>query len=183
MLAPRTRGAFVPVTVALLAFASACSNGTEPKKPLCDASNPLSLSPGQVQTPISDACVYVSGGTTGGEFALVPFYADTVYAHSASISFTSQGASAVTTPLASRTFASAPSFSLTPGEDAAAMVGSSSGFELRLRESERRVLTPLIPAARSWYRNRYNSQSSTGLRPSLSTSAAPPTVGDLITLN
>ena len=183
MLAPRTRGAFVPVTLALLAFASACSNGTEPKKPLCDAANPLSMSIGQVETPISDACVYVSGGTSGGEFALVPFNADTVYARSATVSFTSQGVAAVTTPLASRTFASAPSFSLTPGENAAAMVGSSSGFELRLRESERRVLTPLIPAARSWYRNRYSSQSGTGMRPSFSTVSAPPAVGDMITLN
>src|SRR5689334_8533851 len=126
MLAPRTRGAFVPVTLAVLAFASACSNGTEPTKKLCDAANPISLNAGQVQTPISDACVYVSGGSSGGEFALVPFNADTVYAHSASISFTSQGASAVSTPLASRTFATAPSFSLTPSEDAAKMVGSSS---------------------------------------------------------
>src|SRR6476659_9749446 len=118
MLAPRSRGAFVPVTLAVLAFASACSNGTEPK-PLCDAANPLSLNAGQVQTPISDACVFVSGGTAGGEFALVPFNADTVYAHNASIAFTSQGVSAVTAPLTSRTFASAPSFSLTPDNDAA----------------------------------------------------------------
>jgi len=183
MLAPRTRGAFVPVTLALLAFASACSNGTEPKKNLCDAANPLSLNAGQVQTPISDPCVFVSGGTSGGEFALVPFNADTVFAHIAPISFTSEGVAAVTTPLANRTFASAPSFSLTPDADAAALVGSSSGFELRLRNSERRVLTPLIPAARSWYRNRYNSQSGAGLRPSFSTVAAAPTVGDLVTLN
>lgn len=183
MLAPRTRGAFVPVTLALLAFASACSNGTEPTTPACDSANPLSLSAGQVQTPISATCVYVSGGASGGEFALVPFNADTTYAHSASISFTSQGASAVTTPLASRTFAAAPSFSLTPSDQSAAMLGSSSGFEMRLRESERRVLTPLIPAARSWYRNRYSSQSGTGLRPSFSTVASSPTVGDLVTLN
>ena len=183
MLAPRTRGAFVPVTLALLAFASACSNGTEPKKNLCDAANPLSLNPGQVQTPISDPCVYVSGGASGGEFALVPFSADTVYGHIASISFTSQGVAAVTTPLASRAFATAPSFSLTPDADAAALVGSSSGFELRLRESERRVLTPLIPAARNWYRNRFTPQSGTGLRPSFSTVAAAPTVGDFVTLN
>jgi hypothetical protein len=183
MLAPRTRGAFVPVTLALLALASACSNGTEPSKPLCDASNPLSLSAGQVQTPISDACVYVSGGTTGGEFALVTFNADTVYAHSASISFTAQGASAVTSPLSSRTLAMAPSLSLTLNDQAAAPLGSASNFELRLRESERRVLTPLIPAARRWYRNRYNSQTGTGLRPSFSTVASAPTVGDLVTLN
>jgi hypothetical protein len=183
MLAPRTRGAFVPVSFALLAFAAACSNGTEPTKPLCDASNPLSLNAGQVQTPISDACVYVSGGTTGGEYALVPFNADSVYAHSASISFTAQGASAVSTPLTNRTIAMTPSLSLTPIEQSATTLGSASDFELRLRESERRVLTPLIPAARRWYSNRYSSQSGTGLRPSFSTVASAPTVGDLITLN
>ena len=183
MLAPRTRGAFVPVSFALLAFAAACSNGTEPTKPLCDASNPLSLNAGQVQTPISDACVYVSGGTTGGEYALVPFNADSVYAHSASISFTAQGASAVSTPLTNRTLAMTPSLSLTPIGQGATTLGSASDFELRLRESERRVLTPLIPAARRWYSNRYSSQSGTGLRPSFSTVASAPTVGDLITLN
>ena len=183
MLAPRTRGAFVPVSLALLALASACSNGTEPQKPLCDAANPLSMNAGQVQTPISDACVYVSGGSSGGEFALVPFNSDTIYTHSASISFNSKGASTVSSPLASRTFAMAPSFSLTPSDQATTVLASSNDFELRLRDSERRVLTPLIPAARSWYRNRYNAQSGTGLRPSFSTVATPPTVGDLVTLN
>ena len=44
-------------------------------------------------------------------------------------------------------------------------------------------MTPLIPAARRWYSNRYSSQSGTGLRPSFSTVASAPTVGDLITLN
>src|SRR4029078_645922 len=111
--------------------------------------NPLSLNAGQVQTPISDPCVFVSGGTSGGEFALVPFNADTVFAHIAPISFTSEGVAAVTTPLANRTFASAPSFSLTPDADAAALVGSSSGFEIRLRNSDRRAFITLISPARS----------------------------------
>ena len=36
MLAPRNRGAFATIGLGLLALASACSNGTEPKQNLCD---------------------------------------------------------------------------------------------------------------------------------------------------
>src|SRR5438309_95306 len=115
MLAPRNRGAFVRLAFGLLALASACSNGTEPKKAsVCDATNPLALGAGEVRTPIADACVFLSGGASGGEFALVPFNSDTSYPRTASLAFTSSGVSAVTTPLQSRTFALGPSLSLTP---------------------------------------------------------------------
>lgn len=183
MPAPRIRGAFVPVSLGLLVLASACTNGTEPKPSLCSAANPLSLNTGEVRTPISDACVYISGGTSGAEFALVPFNADTAYTRTASLSFTSSGVSTVATPLQSRTFATLPSFDLSPSQITSPGLAVSSDFELRLRESERRVLTPLIPAARSWYRNRFASSSGTGLRPSFSTTAAVPAIGDLVTLN
>ena len=182
MLAPRHRGAFVPLGLGLLAFAAACSNGTEPKRSLCDASNPVSLGQGEVRTPISDACVYVSGAA-GGEFALVPFNADSVYTRTASLAFTSSGVTPVSTPLTSRTYAFSPSLSLTPSGNASTAVTPNTAFDLRLRESERRVLTRLIPAARSWYRNRNAATSSSGLRPSFSVTASTPAVGDFITLN
>src|SRR3982751_3890684 len=103
MLAPRNRGAFVRLALGLLALASACSNGTEPTKPsVCDVTNPVTLGAGEVRTPIADACVFVSGGASGGEFALVPFNSDTVYPHTASLAFTSSGVSTVATPLQSR---------------------------------------------------------------------------------
>jgi hypothetical protein len=183
MLAPRNRGAFVRLAFGLLALASACSNGTEPAKPsVCDATNPVTLGAGEVRTPIADACVFVSGGASGGEFALVPFNSDTVYPRTASLAFTSSGVSPVTTPLQSRTLAFGPSLSLTPSGTSPAVVPSYA-FDIRLRESERRILTPLLPAARAWYRNRAGTGTGSGLRPSFSTAAAPPVVGDLVTLN
>src|SRR3954470_5450402 len=100
MLAPRFRGAFVLGAVGLLV--AACSNGTEPKQSLCDASNPVTLAVGEVRTPISDACVFVSSGSSNGEYALVPFNADTIYTRTSSLSFTSSGVTAVSTPLQTR---------------------------------------------------------------------------------
>jgi hypothetical protein len=183
MLAPRNRGALARLAFGLLALASACSNGTEPKKAsVCDVANPLTLGAGEVRTPIATTCVFVSGGASGGEFALVPFNSATADSLTASLTFTSSGVSAITTPLQSRTFALGPSLSLTPSGTSPAVV-SSHAFEIRLRESERRVLTPLLAGARAWYRNRAGTGTGTGLRPSFSTVAAPPAVGDLVTLN
>ena len=182
MFAPRTRGAVVPFALGLVAFVSACTNGTEPKQSLCSASNPVTLAVGEVRTPITDACAYVSGGSTGGEYALVPFNSDTMYSRTASISFTSQGASAVSSPLSSQTLAFSPSFSMTPSSGAT-IVTPAARFEIGLRESERRTLSRLIPSARSWYRTRAASGASTRLRPSFSSLASSPSVGDLVTLN
>ena len=182
MLAPRTCGALVPFALGLVVFVAACTNGTEPKQSLCNASNPVTLAVGEVRTPITDACVYVSGGSTGGEYALVPFNSDTMYSRTASLSFTSQGASAVSSPLSSQTLAFSPSFSMSPS-GGATIATPAARFEIGLRESERRTLTRFIPAARSWYRNRAASAASTGLRPSFSSLASSPAVGDLVALN
>src|SRR4051794_19355507 len=125
MLAPRNRGAFVRLAFGLLALASACSNGTEPKpQSVCDATNPITLGAGEVRTPISDACVYISAGSGGGEYALVPFNSATADSITASLTFTSSGVGAITTPLQSRTFALGPSLSLTPSGTSAAAVAS-----------------------------------------------------------
>src|SRR5690348_7985515 len=113
MFAPRNRGALVTVTAAVLAFVSACSNGTEPKT-LCDASNPVTLTPGEVEPSITGTCIFINS-TDAGEYALVPFNSDTTYAHTATIAFTSQGASAVSSVLQLTPFALAPELSLIPG--------------------------------------------------------------------
>lgn len=182
MVAPRNRGAFATIALGLLALASACSNGTEPKKDLCNSSSALSLSGGEVKTPLDASCVFVSGGSTGGEFAIVAFNADTDSVRTASVNFTSQGAGVVSTPLQSRTFAQAPLLNLMPGETNASIPSRSNTFELKLRNSERRVLPPLMSSARTWYRS-----STGGLRsrfsPSFSASAAGPSVGDTLVLN
>jgi len=43
MFAPRSRGAFGPMAIGLLAAVAACTNGTEPKISNCDAANALSV--------------------------------------------------------------------------------------------------------------------------------------------
>jgi len=184
MLAPRRRGAFATIAIGLFALTSACSNGTEPKQNLCDAANPLSLSAGEVRTPVDASCVYVSGGSSGAEFAIVPFNTDTIYARSAVLNFTSSGASTVTTPLQSRTFAEAPVLSAIPSANNTSLLERSTDFDVQLRESERRVLTRLMPSARSWFRNRASaSGSGTRISPSFATSAATWQVGDIVGLN
>ena len=184
MLAPRTRGALVPFALGLVTFVAACNNGTEPKRSLCSASNPVSLALGEVRTPIADACVFVAGGASGGEYALVPFNSDTAYSHTASLTFTSSGVTAATSPLSSQTLAFSPSFDMSPSLSGAARATPATEFEVGLRESERRVLSRLIPSARSWYRTRLTSTgASTGLRPSFSSLSSSPAVGDIVTLN
>ena len=184
MLAPRNRGALARIGLGLLALASACSNGTEPPKNLCDASSAVTLTVGQVTTPINANCVFISASGTGQEFALVAFNTDTQYAHIASLNFTSQNASTVSTPLTSRTFAQGASLNLTPSASTASILERSNDFDVQLRRSERRLLTPLMSSARSWYRNRSTGGAlRTRYSPSLSTTAAGPSVGDTIVLN
>ena len=179
MLAPRIRGAFVPMAIGLLTLMSAC--GTEPKQTLCNSANPLSLAVGEVRAAINGGCVYLSSSATA-EYALVPFNADFTFANIQSVAFTSSGASTVATPLTSRTSPTGLLFETVPGTQSGLTLPSPS-FELALRESDRRVLTPLIPAARTWYRNRLTRSTGTGLQPSFSTSAVVPNVGDTISLN
>ena len=183
MLAPRTRGAFVPIAIGLFALTSACTKGTEPSQSLCNSSNPVSLAVGEVRPAISGGCVFVTSASTG-EFALVPFNSDFGFANKATVAFTATGATTVTTPLTSQTLAAAPMFNAVPGGNSATQLEPATAFELGLRESERRVLKPLFPGARAWYKNRLTSgNTSTGLRPSFSTTASSMLVGDTITLN
>jgi hypothetical protein len=187
MLAPRIRGAFGPVAVGFLIAVGACTNGTEPTRPIngCDSASPLSLTPGEVQTPLSGTCVYVSGGTSGGEFALIPFDSDTSSSGTpATLSLSSSDVSAVTTPLKTLIPASSPMYTAVPDLSGNANTLQLPPYELSLRESERRVLTPLMSSARSWYRSRFTSSGpSTTLRPSYSTIGATAAVGDTVALN
>jgi hypothetical protein len=184
MFAPRSRGAFGPMAIGLLAAVAACTNGTEPKISNCDAANALSFAVGEVQTPLAGTCVFVNGGTAGGEYALVAFNSDTSYATAASLNLTASSVSTVSTPLKELIPAASPMYNVVPS-----LSGSASplewmpSYEFQLRESERRVLRPLIPAARAWYRGRTTSSGGTGLRPSFSTSAATWAVGDTVALN
>jgi hypothetical protein len=178
MSAPRYRGAFL--SVAALAFASACSNGTEPKQSLCDPSNPVTLTAGQVTTPINASCVYISS-SDAGEYALVPFNSDTTYAHTASLTFTSQGTIAVGTALQTSPMPSSPLYNILPASSGLAP-SASYAYDVQLRQSELRVLKPLVATARSWYTARSRGSSATSLRPSFSVTSAP-AIGSYLSLN
>jgi hypothetical protein len=75
-------------------------------------------------------------------------------------------------------------FSAIPSANNTSLLERSTDFDVQLRESERRVLTRLMPSARSWFRNRASaSGSGTRISPSFATSAATWQVGDIVGLN
>ncbi|HEY2376575.1 MAG TPA: hypothetical protein VGH98_11425 [Gemmatimonadaceae bacterium] len=180
MHAPRKRGEFAIVLVGLFGLMSACSNGTEPPKKLCDASNPLTLSVGEVQPAISGGCVYVSSNSSTAEYALVPYNGDLTFANLASVSITTSGVNTVTTQLQSRTPGALATLNLLANQSSASLQPSTA-FETGLRQSERRVLTRLIPAAHAWQRSHLTANGR--LQPSFSIATSPPAVGDTIMLN
>ena len=149
----------------------------------CNASTALALAAGEVRTPVVQLGVCLSGGTSGAEFALVPFNNSTTFASIASVNFVSSGVTSVTGPVLAQIPAGGLSASLraSPAVPSTRSVFTTDdSFDGRLRESERRLLTPLIPAARAW-RNSIATGSASGLRPSFS--ASPLVVGQQIQLN
>jgi hypothetical protein len=126
--------------------------------------------------------VCVAGGTTGGEFALVPFNASLDGSTRASLSVQASGVGA--TAVASLTpargtfnlFAGASTSTLSP-------LNLDRSLDARLRATEARELAPLIPGARAWMNARNRTRS--GTVPGLSLSVVPSTaaVGQLVTLN
>ena len=110
------------------------------------------LTAGQVLTGISGTSVCVGGVAASAEYALVAFNSAPASSATFSISATD-----VTTPSASTDLIAASSVStLSPSFDlgAAATYHPLRGFEAQLRMKERAVLTPLIPSARAWQRQR-----------------------------
>jgi len=143
-----------------------------------------SLTLGQVVTGLSGASLCIAGGTSGGEFALVPF--NTSLDGSAGTSFTVQASGVGATAVAS----------LTPNRATFNVLGGASltsptlsalaltrALDAKLRATEARELAPLIPAARTWMRSRQRGTS--GAVPGLALSVIPSTakVGDQVTLN
>ena len=142
------------------------------------------LTLGQAITGLTGTSLCVGGGTSGGDFALVPF--NTSLDGASRAAFTVQATGAGATAVASLTPA-AGSFTLLGG--AAAQTSPLSSLALtraldaRLRASEARELAPLIPGARAWMAARQRTAS--GAVPGLSLSVIPSTatVGQLVTLN
>lgn len=115
----------------------------------CANATPLALAVGTVHvlSPSERATLCVGGGAAGSEYVLVPFKSDTISPR-VSVSLTALGTVATTgTPSAQiagantiASFGARVSAVPSPGEFGAA-------FERSLRETERRVLTPLVAGA------------------------------------
>jgi hypothetical protein len=142
------------------------------------------LTLGQVVTGVSGSSLCVAGGTSGGDFALVPFNSTLSGSSTASLSFqaTNIGATAVASLTPSNR-----SFSLLAGAPLQHSVLSSvdltSRLDAKLRASEARELAPRIAGARAWMATR--KRTSSGTMPGLSLSIVPSSagIGDLVSLN
>jgi hypothetical protein len=144
------------------------------------SSSAQSLTLGQVLTGITGSSLCVSGA---GEYTLVAF--NGALDGSSGTSF-SVAASGVTATAASLT-PTAGSFNVLAGGSLASTalpsLALTRALDAKLRATEARELTPLIPSARSWMRSRQRTAS--GTVPGLALSVIPSTaaVGQLVSLN
>ena len=180
------------VCTLILTVAAACTDTTAPSTTAtatevanADCSNAVtSLSPGQVLTGLGATSLCVAGGTSGGEFALVPF--NTALDGSAGTSFTVQASGVTATAVASR-LPTEGTFNVLAGASRTSATLSSlaltRALDAKLRASEARDLTARIAGARAWMRSRQRTTS--GSVPGLSLSVVPSTaqVGQFVTLN
>ena len=151
----------------------------------CSGVPPLALTVGAVHvlTASERATLCVGGGAAGSEYVLVPFKADTVSAR-VQVSLTALGTVATTGAPFAQVIAGNANSSFGARFTAAASRGGEFGaaFEHTLRETERRVLTPLIPArARSSVLR--SMQRPAGSRSAIVNLPTTPTVGTYFHLN
>lgn len=142
------------------------------------------LTLGQVLTGVGGTSLCVSGGSSGGDFALVPFNASLDGSSSASLSVQATGIGA--TVVASLT-PNAGRFNLLAGTSLEASTFRSMTLtrelDARLRAIEARELAPMIAGARSWMTRRQRPAAGSIPGLSLSVIASNAAVGDLVTLN
>ena len=185
------RGRTNIVCTLIVTAAVACTDTTAPSTTAtatqvadADCSTVTSLSAGQVITGLGATSLCIAGGTSGGEFALVPF--NTSLDGSAGTSFTVQANGVSATAVASL-IPNKGTFNVLAGASRASTTLSSlaltRALDAKLRASEARDLTPRIAGARAWMRSRRRTTS--GSVPGLSLSVVPSTaqVGQLVTLN
>ena len=122
----------------------------------CASSSPQTPAAGSVLAGVAGTGVCLGGGTTGGDYALIPFYANPDNTASTTVRVQSQNAVALTVADV------APAFNVLAGGAAAlpqrlAVNPAQEQFDARLRKIAREQLTPLIPSAQARLRQ--------GLRP------------------
>ena len=180
------------VCTLILTVAAACTDTTAPSTTAtatdvanADCSTAVtSLSPGQVLTGLGATSLCVAGGTSGGEFALVPF--NTALDGSAGTSFTVQASGVTATAVASR-LPTEGTFNVLAGASRTSATLSSlaltRALDAKLRASEARDLTARIAGARAWKRSRQRTTSGSVPGLSLSVVSSTAQVGQFVTLN
>jgi hypothetical protein len=134
--------------------------------PCLGYSPPVTLAVGQaINVSMTDAACIVSAGG-GDEYVIVPWQGSLVGASTVSLDVTGSGLSTVP-----------PSTPYAAGTTRRRSATRSFEFERRLRESSRRQLMPLAPAARDAFRSRATSESRAAAIP------AYLAIGDLVNLN
>lgn len=119
--------------------------GTSSKTIACQTSAATTPAVGAVNAGLSGTGICLGGGSSGADYALIPFNANPDSSATATINVTGSGATALATPNI------APSFNVVSG---AALPSTrpnylQQSFDRRLREVARQVLTPMIPTARA----------------------------------
>lgn len=149
----------------------ALTAGTSNVTTACSSGAPTTPAAGNVLPGLSGTGICLSGGTTGAEYAIVAFNSnpDTITGTSQPLTMTAHGATAVATASVAPNFNAAPGFALSSGQPS----DLQSQFDMKLRETARRELAPMVPAALARLRQ----------TPSLVVVPSNPTVGSLYTLN
>ncbi len=137
-------------------------------------SNALTLNAGQVIAGVTGTSICVSGGASGAEYALVPYYGSTQSRLSTTLDFTAAGTAS---PSASPSLvpSAAASFDVSAASLSNATYHESRAFETALRNRERVSLRPFISAARAARRS--SSAARFDVLP------ASPAIGQLLQLN
>ena len=170
------------------AVAAACSDGptaaipNTTSTPVNTTTNActgaLSMTAGQVTAGITGTSICVGGGTSGAEFALIPFYGTTLSSASATLDFTATGTVSPSAAPSLIPSAGASFDMIGSATEAPPRYRASHTFETKLRERERVDLRPLIGAARA-ARQRATASS----RASFDAIPSNPVIGQILQLN
>ncbi len=117
----------------------------------CQGATPTTPAAGGVLPGVAGTGICLGGGAAGAEYALVVFNGNPDSSNIASLSVQSHGgATAVSTANIT------PSLQTIPGVGGAAPRVNTlqAAFDAQLRNTARRELTPMMPAARAWMRQR-----------------------------
>jgi hypothetical protein len=138
----------------------------------------LTLTAGQVMPGVSGTSICLSGGASGAEYALIPFYGTTLSSATTTLDFTASGTASPSMAPSLIPSVGASFDAIASSASLPARYRASHAFEIGLRERERVNLRRLIGAARA-ARQRARSAS----RASFDAIPSNPTIGQVLQLN